>query len=60
MEVCYWEEVEDIPDFYRSDCGDSHLFLKGGPKDNRFAYCPYCGKQLIQLITNEELSNEDN
>lgn len=50
-QLCTWSW--DIDGFYETICGNAHIFIHGGLADNKYKYCPYCGKQ-IYLITNEE------
>lgn len=33
-------------DFWDTSCGEAFTFAEGDPKDNRFNYCPYCGKRI--------------
>lgn len=50
MEVCNWYE-DDSTCSWDTDCGNKFQFEDGGPKDNGLAYCPYCGKELVQNYT---------
>lgn len=47
METCVWENHGESAIWY-CGCG-KHLFefTEGGPEENNFKYCPYCGKVLI-------------
>lgn len=40
--VCVWDDEEGWP----STCGECFYFEDGGPKENGFKFCPYCGKPL--------------
>lgn len=44
---CTWSE-DYIDDYWYSDCNNQYVFTDGGPKDNGFIYCPYCGRKLRQ------------
>ena len=41
---CGWDL--DPEGFYETDCGHAFRFDDGGPKDNDFTFCPYCGRSL--------------
>ena len=43
--ACLWKEDEDGHWF--TACDNGFTFNEGGPKDNRFGYCPYCGRHVI-------------
>jgi hypothetical protein len=42
--TCDWAENQDGA--YETSCGEIFEFTNGGPKDNKFTHCPYCGKEL--------------
>ncbi len=46
MSKCEWKPDEDS--VYNTGCGQRFEFDEGGPKDNRFNYCPYCGKPIVE------------
>jgi hypothetical protein len=44
---CTWTPAEEgYPEEYESGCGERHWFNNGGPEENNFEYCPFCGKEL--------------
>lgn len=45
MKHCIWTYI-DIDDFYETSCGNDKgfCFNDGGIKENKFRFCPYCGK----------------
>ena len=43
-EKCIWND----DDGWQSACGDSFWFEDGGPRENGFKFCPYCGKELVE------------
>lgn len=54
---CKWKHIQElyeIQDYWETDCGQAHQFMDGGPKDNIYIFCPYCGKEI------EEVSENDN
>ena len=43
---CLWE-YNDIDDFYETPCNNSgYAFTEGTIKENKFKFCPYCGKKI--------------
>jgi len=47
---CRWCLSDEEPGIWTSDCGVSHAFYEdsGGPRDNLFEWCPFCGRKLIE------------
>ena len=41
---CLWNE--DAEGIWHTDCKNTHKFFVGGPKDNKYFFCPYCGEPL--------------
>lgn len=52
---CYWKEDEDGN--WSSACGSLFVFLNGGPNENDFGYCPYCGGLLHEMKTTSKGEN---
>lgn len=46
---CVWRVHDEVhmPDTYETTCKNAFLFADGGPDDNGFKYCPYCGRELL-------------
>jgi len=46
--TCKWRQVlKPISDeAYETGCGNTHYFLDEGPYENRYVFCPYCGKKI--------------
>jgi rRNA maturation endonuclease Nob1 len=42
--ICEWREDED--GIWDTGCGNRFEFNHGGPPENSFEFCPYCGKKL--------------
>ena len=42
--LCTWRVNDD--GCYESSCKQAFEFTCDGPKENHFAYCPYCGKRI--------------
>lgn len=43
-EKCKWSEDGD--GVWDTSCGERFEFVDGGPPENGFEFCPYCGKKL--------------
>ena len=41
---CTWIENDD--GVWETKCDELFEFNEGGPPENRFEFCPYCGKNL--------------
>ena len=44
--VCHWDLADDESEMWETDCGNAFQFTDGGPADNKFRYCCYCGWSL--------------
>lgn len=57
--ICKWTCISEPNGerVYETACGDTHIFIAGGPAENKHAYCPYCGK-LIACVPYSEQVNE--
>lgn len=44
---CVWRE--DEYGNWETDCGCLHVFIEGCPYENRHAFCPYCGLELVSV-----------
>lgn len=43
---CIWE-YNDIDGFYETPCNNSgYAFNEGNVKENKFKFCPYCGRVI--------------
>lgn len=41
---CFW--MHDDPEGWNTGCDNKHVFFDGGPKENLYTFCPYCGGLL--------------
>lgn len=50
---CGWRKIFDGcwggGDFYNTDCGNAHQFMTDGLTENKFSYCPYCGRVIKEI-----------
>ena len=44
-ENCIWR-YDDWAEFWTTKCGEAHVFLADGPIENKYVYCPYCGRKI--------------
>lgn len=44
LKACVWKRDENGA--WDADCGAKHEFTHGGPTENKFAACSYCGRML--------------
>lgn len=51
-EKCEWKEMQDGP--WVTTCQHLFEFVDGGPIDNLFTHCPYCGNSLVEVPYEEE------
>lgn len=43
---CTWSHNWD--GYCETTCGAVFEFVDGGPTENKFCFCPYCGKDLVE------------
>jgi hypothetical protein len=44
---CLWTEEPDYPGTaFSTQCGQIHCFEAGGPTENKYLFCQYCGRRL--------------
>ena len=55
--VCRWTQDDD--GVWQTTCGNAHVFCDGNPKENKYAFCPYCGRTLEQVETEVTDGNEE-
>jgi hypothetical protein len=48
---CRW--TEDDEGNWDTDCGERYILITGTPRENRMAFCAYCGKRLKQRAQGE-------
>lgn len=42
--TCAWRADND--GVWHANCGELYVFVNGGPRDNNFRHCPYCGRLI--------------
>lgn len=45
--TCTW--TEDFDGLWASDCQHVFEFFAGGPEDNGFRFCCWCGRHLVEI-----------
>ena len=46
-QFCKWTPDDDGN--WETGCKQMHIFFTGTPRDNKYAFCPYCGQSLKQV-----------
>lgn len=54
-DVCEWKLEDEESNMYVTACEQRHLFFDGGPSENNYECCPYCGK-TIKVVGNHEIN----
>jgi hypothetical protein len=59
--TCEWTPEEEYDSTaWQPSCGGSLFeFTDGGPVHNHFAFCPYCGKTLVETVPEAEPEDAD-
>ena len=47
-ETCEWT-YDEFHDKWDTTCGCAHEFNMGAPGDNHYAFCPFCGKEIVEV-----------
>jgi DNA-directed RNA polymerase subunit RPC12/RpoP len=42
---CCWKHEEN-GEYFSTKCGEAQCFSADGIKENKYVYCPYCGKKI--------------
>lgn len=47
--ACLWTPVnpQDDDRIWNTECGQTHQFTDGGPRENEHTFCPYCGRGIV-------------
>ena len=53
---CDW--TQDWEGHWDTECGERFIFFDGGPDNNDFVYCPYCGDRIMEHPYSEDNANE--
>jgi hypothetical protein len=47
QKTCRWGLSNDYDmEFYETSCDNAQYFSEGSIKENKYAFCPYCGKPI--------------
>lgn len=44
--ICKWV-IDEY--HYETECNNAFEFYIGGPLENKYIYCPYCGKEIEEI-----------
>lgn len=57
---CHWLQQDNEDSDCWLACDDKLFTVKNGtPKENDMLFCPYCGKNLVEISYNEQFPNEE-
>jgi len=48
-DVCQWEA--DYDGVHNTSCNNAHAFICDGVKENKYKFCPYCGRKIKEVKT---------
>jgi len=43
---CTWSPRDKEFNIWETECQELHQFIAGGPKENHYRFCPYCGGEI--------------
>jgi hypothetical protein len=56
MSVCVWSQDDaGGSSMWETACGHAFEFTEDGPSDNGFYYCGYCGGDLIEIRSSDDV-----
>ena len=47
---CKWKLEDEEVNLYVTGCKEYYLLCEGTPEENKFRYCPYCGKKIKEVV----------
>lgn len=47
---CKWKLEDEEVNLYVTGCKEYHLLCEGTPEENKYRYCPYCGKKIKEVV----------
>lgn len=47
---CKWKLEDEEVNLYVTGCKEYHLLDEGTPEENKYRYCPYCGKKIREAV----------
>lgn len=50
QEKCRWTYNGDEFSYHDTSCGNAHEFIEGNVQENKYVFCPYCGRQIKEVI----------
>ena len=57
--LCGWGLDDAEWNAYSTGCGQMFVFNDEGPAQNGFKFCPYCGAEIHEHVTNEPEVDDD-
>lgn len=53
---CHWSQDGEDSDTWATQCSHYFTLIEGTPGDNHMRFCCYCGRPLVQLVFEDEVS----
>lgn len=47
---CEWKLEDEDVNLYATGCNEYHLLCEGTLEENKYRYCPYCGKKIKEAV----------
>lgn len=58
--TCAWVLREYLDhDRWETECDQAFQFTNGGPEENQFTWCPYCGGRLLWSKSSDLMDDEE-
>lgn len=48
-EFCEWKLWDEESNVYETTCGNLTILSNGTPKENKYGFCPYCGRKIKEV-----------
>jgi len=59
MAQCHWRQDDEFSDAWFTECGQAQTLTVGTPRENDYAYCPFCGSKLVEVPFTAPVGDED-
>lgn len=54
---CKWKVSSDECDGYNTECGQAFMMIEGTLREIGMKYCCYCGKEIEEVMTRNDILN---
>lgn len=52
---CEWKIEDSESNLYVTECENRQLIFEGTPEENRYKYCPYCGRKIKRGVVDAKI-----